>query len=346
MVNSHETHEFEMNVGQKKSFTIAANNNIFDILSNKMYERPIEAIVREVYSNAIDANIANKSKGKLEVTLPTSANPILKITDHGIGMSDEKIMKVYTEYGNSDKGDDNSQIGGFGIGCKTPFAYTDQFTVESCKDGIKSTYIAIKEDGGPSIIKAGSCPCNVSGTSVTIPVKENDFVAFVNAAVKVFFWAQEFPAMDEASIEAFLKVVRHTISGAETLETYLACREKAKTATLMGNFFNESLVAEIGGVMYGIDSNYFSNNFWSGTMIIHIPVGEVSVQASREKLNYDNRTTEKLGKYFDEAIGKAIKEIEDLLADKELSFYERHNFLKNVNVDRLNSWELTHEEVA
>lgn len=341
MVNSYETHNIETNIGQKKSFTIAANSNIFDILSNKLYERPIEAIVREIYSNAIDANIANGSKGKIEVVLPTESNPILKITDHGIGMSDEKVMKVYTEYGNSDKRNDNSQIGGFGIGCKTPFAYTDQFTIESCKDGVRNTYIAIKESNGPSIIKAGSCHCDESGTSVMVPVDKYDFNQFVSAAAKVFFWAQEFPEMDDASLETFLNCTKYDL-GIESLDDFLALREKAKTATMLKKVFNKSLVAEIGGVMYGIDNGYFSNNFFDGTMVIHIPVGEVSVQASREKLNYDNATIEKLKEYYNGSVRKVIKEIEDTLTDKSLSFHDRHVFLRNVNTSTIHSWEMAH----
>lgn len=339
MKSSYEmAHSIETNIGQKMFFTVAANSNIFDILSNKLYEHPIEAIVREVYSNAIDANIANGSKGKISVVLPTKSNPILKITDHGIGMSDEKIMKVYTEYGNSDKCDDNLQIGGFGVGCKTPFAYTDQFTVESCKDGTKNTYIAIKEDDGPSILKVESCSCNENGTSVTIPVDTHDCSSFINAAVKVFFWAQEFPEMDDISTKAFIESISYT-----TFDNYLKCREKAKLATLIeGMPFNGSLVADIGGVAYSLDSSYFQNKFFDGTLIIHIPVGDVSVQASREKLNYDNKTIEKLTEYYDEAVRKAIEEIEATIADKSLSFYERHIFIKKINIEEFNRWEMKH----
>jgi HSP90 family molecular chaperone len=83
-------------VSSTKSFSIANNGNIFDILSNKIYERPIEAIVREVYSNAIDANIAAKSTGGIKVTLPSSGNPVLIIEDNGI-TSTENDKKLAAE---------------------------------------------------------------------------------------------------------------------------------------------------------------------------------------------------------------------------------------------------------
>ena len=41
-------------------------------------------------------------------------------------------------------------LGVLGLGSKSPFAYTDQFTVESFQGGTKRTYTAYKnEDGNP-----------------------------------------------------------------------------------------------------------------------------------------------------------------------------------------------------
>ena len=333
MVNNIEKTNVESNLGKAHSFTIAQNMNILDILSNKMYENPIEAIIREVYSNAIDANIENKSTGKIEVVLPTKENPIFKVTDHGIGMTDAKIQKVYCEYGNSTKDGDNSQIGGFGIGCKTPFAYTDQFNVSSCKNGIRNSYIAYKGDNGYEMVSVSSVKDKDHGTTVEVPVKEDDFNAFIRAANKVFFFAKEFPTFDEASQEAFTDMLFYTgVSYGRNLEEYMANREKAKTSSFMLGSIGNGLIAEIGGVAYGIDGDYVKNNFFSGTILMHIPVGELSVQASREKLNYNKSTVEKLKKYYKETLEKFEKDISDVLNDNSLTYYERHKIAKRITV--------------
>jgi len=339
MVNQVEQSQVENNVGKSQSFSIAQNMNILDILSNKMYEQPIEAIVREVYSNAIDANIEGKTSGKIDVVLPTKQNPVFRVTDHGIGMTDEKVRKVYCEYGNSTKGDDNSQIGGFGIGCKTPFAYTDQFTVTTSKNGKKNSYVAFKGETGYELVPASSSDCDESGTTVEVPVKPEDMEDFITAAVKVFFFAKEFPNMDEISLGAFKSWVRRCLfleNEDEAMKVYMIERVRMQNGSSYFKKlqFGNNLLAEIGGVAYGIDSNVMKNDFFSGTIVIHIPVGEVSVQASREKLNYNKDTIAKLKKYFLESLRKFETEADEVLEDKSLSYIEKHNFCKLINVGR------------
>ena len=338
-------------VSSTKSFSIANNGNIFDILSNKIYERPIEAIVREVYSNAIDANIAAKSTGGIKVTLPSSGNPVLIIEDNGIGMSDEKITEVYTQYGNSDKGNDNSQIGGFGIGCKTPFAYTDQITVVSWQNGTKNSYIAIRNDNGPELIRTASVECepNTSGTIVTVPVMEEDIGEFYRAAVKVFLFAKEFPILND--YDAFLNEAKQYISNLETIEDFLKLREKIANsnlislnentigARLLNVDTNNTVLIEIGGVVYTVSSSTVWNNFYNGYVILHAPVGELSVQASREKLNYDKKTTAKLEEIFNETVKKIIFDVKNMVENKSFSTGDRIKKILEFNIDKLSMLE-------
>ena len=187
--------------GDSQEFTIAANSNIFQTLSSRLYERPIEAIVREISSNAIDANIEAGKTGGINVHLPIDDELEFYVEDFGIGMDKNRVMKVYTQYGNSSKSGTNDLIGGLGLGSKTPFSYTDQFTIESCKDGLKTQYIAFMDETGiPKISEVASEACNVSGTKVSFPVKREDVDKFYDAAVKVFMFSKEMPNLvnDEA----------------------------------------------------------------------------------------------------------------------------------------------------
>lgn len=56
---------------------------------------------------------------------PTSLAQYLEFKDFGIGMSEDTIMTVFTQYGNSTKNDSNDEVGGFGIGSKTAFCYNE-----------------------------------------------------------------------------------------------------------------------------------------------------------------------------------------------------------------------------
>ena len=325
-------------IGSKTGFTIAANANIFDILSNKMYERPIEAIVREIYSNAIDANIKAKKTGGLEVDLPTDQNPILRITDHGVGMDEDMVAEVFTQYGNSTKNADNSQIGGFGIGGKTPFAYTDQFTISSAYNGVETSYAAVREDTGPSLIKISSQDVDYSGTTVTVPVKLSDIDEFLDAAVKVLLFALEFPTISETSQAVFETAVRS--NGWNSLDDYLETRKQIAAGNLTVDLKGlhsriGSVAAVIGGVVYTIDEsrlNGFEDFIEKKTLLLNIPVGALSVQASREKLNYDEGTVKLLNEYFKGAVVKLYQELSATLANKKLTCLEKWRLLTDYSV--------------
>lgn len=325
-------------IGSKTGFTIAANANIFDILSNKMYERPIEAIVREIYSNAIDANIKAKKTGGLEIELPTEQNPILRITDHGIGMDEAMVAEVFTQYGNSTKNADNSQIGGFGIGGKTPFAYTDQFTISSAYNGVETSYAAVREDTGPSLIKINSQAVSYSGTTVTVPVKLSDIDEFVNAAVKVLLFALEFPTISETSQAIFEKAVID--DGWKSLDDYLETRKQIAAGNLSVDLKGlrgpiGRVAAVIGGVVYTIDTsrlNGYEDFIEWKCLLLNIPVGALSVQASREKLNYDEKTVKLLNEYFKDAVVKLYQSLSDALTNKKLTYIEKWRLLNDYSV--------------
>ena len=113
---------------------------IFDILRNKMYSNVVSSICREISCNAKDANTENNlSEKPTKITLvspSSSLNYLGTITDyqiifedHGIGIQPDRMNKIFLNYGASTKRDSNDLIGGLGLGAKTPFAYSDTFTV-------------------------------------------------------------------------------------------------------------------------------------------------------------------------------------------------------------------------
>src|SRR3546814_17913309 len=68
-------------------------------------------------------------------------------------MSHEFMMTSFMAYTDgSTKDQSNDQIGGWGIGSKSPFSYTDQFVLVSVHDGVRSVYSVFKdEDSIPAI---------------------------------------------------------------------------------------------------------------------------------------------------------------------------------------------------
>ena len=137
------SNEVLTNTDASKSFKINASGHAFKILSSGVYEHKIKAVVRELGCNAYDSHVeAGKEDVPFLVHVPNTLEPWYATTDFGVGLSEQQVMNLYTTYFESTKQESNDLIGGLGIGSKSPFAYTDQFTVVSTYDGVCSTFSA------------------------------------------------------------------------------------------------------------------------------------------------------------------------------------------------------------
>ena len=181
--------EFEANTpGGTSAFKIAASSKAFQILSNQLYTDKPRAILRELSTNALDAHIAaGKPEVPFEVQLPNTWNSTLIVKDFGTGMSPAQISELYTTYFGSDKTHTNDLVGGLGLGSKSPFSYTDQFTAVSRYEGTKYTYAAfIGASNTPEITLVSEEPTDEeNGFEVHVPVKESDIRLFSDTARRV-----------------------------------------------------------------------------------------------------------------------------------------------------------------
>lgn len=153
------------------------NSNIgllFEMLRKRLYTKPFEAMVRELASNCLDSYPGGHGTVYITINLEEdilfNKHRYIEFTDHGVGMSPETITNVYCKYLSSTKRDDNSNIGGFGLGAKTPFAVTDEFTVMTTWEGIRYTYLAFIDDTGLGKISLiTSEKSDSAGTTVRVP---------------------------------------------------------------------------------------------------------------------------------------------------------------------------------
>lgn len=187
----------EITIGTKEeqSFGIATDNpQLYEILRNKMYSHPIESICREVASNARDAN---REAGRadapvvIEITSQEETNTrTISFKDFGLGISPDKMSNVFLIYGQSDKTNTNALTGGFGLGAKTPFSYSDQFIVDTTVvvQGVKINYVysaIIDSTGIGKMITISQKETDAStGTKIIIPIKGNDYIDFVRGIEK------------------------------------------------------------------------------------------------------------------------------------------------------------------
>lgn len=324
IANSDNSVDTNNNSTASYDFSIGDVSTIIEILRNRLYSNPIRTLTQEYLSNARDSHREAGSADKpIRVTLPTKLDSVLKIRDFGVGLSKDRVRDVFVNYGISTKRKDNVQTGGFGLGAKSAWAYTDSFTVTSYYNGTCSTYVAhTGKSSNGTFELINECDTNEpNGVEVQIPVKEADISKFVDAVYRTtMFWD-----------------VRPDLKGITDLELPKGYAEpkvkyrKGNTIILANNSYNENLfetryvnekvfvlidkipysIAKFG---YQVDSLRKTLDLVQSDNIVLIEIGNgvVDVAASREEVSTDKKNISKL----EEICKTAITDICDIIRDE------------------------------
>lgn len=179
-----DNREFEQDhvlIGKKGEIGKATVTNdpiLMSMLSTGLYANPLRSMVQEVTFNAWDAHrMGNCLDKPIDIYFNDTTGLIIR--DYGPGIPPgETFTNVYFTYGGSTKRDDDNATGGFGLGSKSPFAYTDTFNVTNHHNGKKHMHIMHRvhndNDGGPGhtpIIEGA--PTTEKGLMVSIPFKNS-----------------------------------------------------------------------------------------------------------------------------------------------------------------------------
>tara|TARA_R110002153_G_scaffold263261_1_gene424465 strand:- start:10161 stop:12365 length:2205 start_codon:yes stop_codon:yes gene_type:complete len=318
-----------------KRYEILTSAGMFDILSSKMYKDKLLAPIRELGSNCADIHRMNGVEELFEIQLPTLLRPEMSFKDYGGGLSDSDVMGYYTTYGYSTKNDadltkDGQEItGGFGLGCKSPMAYTDTFTVESRFNGMMTIYAAhLDNEGMPTIVKISSAPTDEkSGLTVKIPIKDEDIQSCQRKLERnLEFYKIQPVVTGGASFK--VNAVQYHIDKREKGYALRDCNvpydnkkgyKIPNTArVIIGEHavpLNLDLVLD-GGATYQDNRKYKSIDFF-------VPMGSVELAVSREELSYDAKSVQFLRGYLKKIEGYILDDcIVDLKAMK--NGYERN----------------------
>lgn len=273
-----------------KTFGMQQSRKAFSILSDLYSDKPL-AIVRELGCNAYDSHTqAGKQDVPFLIHLPNSLEPWITIQDFGTGISHENIYDIYAVYFSSTKTNTNSQIGCLGLGSKSPFCYTDNFTITSIHNGEKRVYNAyFNEEHLPTIAMMGGVTKTTesNGVAIQIPVKSQDFQLFKNAVQRAFKFFDVKPDIVGDTIEWF---DGNVMFSGNDWKSY-------------SNFNYGESYAIMGGVTYPIDRQKLTeknSNFISKTgLVIWFNVGELDFTPSREQLSYCDQTVNNLNHKLD-----------------------------------------------
>jgi hypothetical protein len=254
--------------------------------------------IRELSTNAWDA-----SRGNFEVQLPTTINPTFRVRDYGPGMSAEQMVEVYARLYASTKRGSNDEVGGWGLGSKSPFAYligdngAGSYTVSSYHGGMMRTYVLSLSAGGSPVMRLlAEAPSDApSGLEVSFPVRRDDISAF-NQRARTILWSFEPRPKVTPALSWEEPVI--TASG----DNWTKYR---RGVPFIGPH------VRMGCVMYPFDLRQIETSGFldqSDDVLFEAPIGSLKVTLSREELAYDDRTKETLQ--------TLVKEYEDSFIDQ------------------------------
>ena len=285
IISNAPAHEAVLsNVGEIGEFRIRNSAKAFNILSSGLYANKIRAIIRELSCNAVDSHTAaGKQETPFDVHLPNTIDPTFSIRDYGTGLTHEQVQSIYTTYFESTKTESNAFIGALGLGSKSPFSYTDNFTVTAIKDGKRNVYSAfINGEGVPSIVLMHSeDSTDPNGVEVKFAVdSRHDYYKFEEEARYVYTYFKLRPVVSGGDGEFKFRDVEYKDKNIVPGVHYTSGRG---SRAVMGNIAypidlpNSEALGELGALLNcGLE--------------MHFDIGELDFQASREGLSYIPQT--------------------------------------------------------
>lgn len=316
--NASDIEEVEMR------FSEAALPHLTRMFVN-LYNNPEEAVYREILFNAIDARNKAKSEENILVYLPTIETPVLTITDSGVGMSLEDL-KRNSQFGGTDKNNENESVGGFGLGFKSPLAITAQFTVESIKNGERTVATISNSDDG-------ICRMSVllhedtelpNSTTVSIPVKDHSVIRKIAQNYSVYV-PDVITYINKEDYPYFTQQTHYTKS-MKIFEGFY------KTDRPWNSSYNMTIV--MGGVPYKVEYSDLRFHIpalgedFGFSSILEVPIGSITLSPNREGIQFNKKTKETIKNIFVERLEDFI-EVETKKIESKGSFSEAYTAFSN-----------------
>jgi hypothetical protein len=318
------------NVAEIGEFRIRNSAKAFSILSSGLYANKIRAIIRELSCNAVDSHAAaGKRDTPFDVHLPNTLEPHFAIRDYGTGLSHQQVTQIYTTYFESTKTASNEFIGALGLGSKSPFSYTDNFTVTAIQNGVKGIYSAfINGEGVPSIALMMQEPTDEpAGVEVKFSVNDRyDFDKFRQEARQVYTHFALRPVI--AGNQEFY-FVDYEYESKDIVPGVHSIKGGRHSIAIMGNIAYPIEVPNADGSI-----PLELKQMLACGLEMHFGIGELDFQASREGLSYIPSTVAAIKAKL-EQVNAALTVVIAKEADAIENLWDRAVFLHRKKEHRL-----------
>lgn len=274
---------------------------VFDIISRQLYSNPIGSIVREITSNCFDSHKEAGINDPVIIRKSYDAEEdswYIEFQDFGVGLSPERIESVYMNYFSSTKRDNNEQIGGFGLGSKTPLAYSDLFYIITRFDGIEYSYVFHKGEEKPTLdILSEVETIERNGTIIKIPIKNDSSTFYGNDSHK-------FEAELKNQLLYFDNVYFENWNVNNDYKIYEAKHFKFRSDI---DTKEKKIHICMGKVTYPLNFDKVSLSSHMLPIAIKFEIGEIPVTPSREEIRYNDQTISLINERAKLAIDEVIE---------------------------------------
>jgi len=310
MILNNYTNEVETTEELDQSIDFSIDQESLGVLfkgfSDTLYSNKIGSIVREIASNCFD------SHQEANVDVPVTIQIVepeydgtggkIVFTDYGMGLSPDRIKNIYSKYFSSTKRGDNGQIGGFGIGAKSPLSYTETFFVDTVFDKILYKYIIHRGTTVPKIELLHKEPIEKgNGTSVIIPLVNRGDEQLFRRELKAQL--QFFDNIDYVNCD-----ISNDYRIFQGEHFIVRVGEEDKQVKKSNNDYASIC---LGKVKYPIDFSVCGmySSDWYTKIAIKMEIGDLPVTMNREMIEYTPKAIEKIKN----KIAAAQEEIQELV---------------------------------
>lgn len=306
MITDTKHSPVQTNVNNQQEMAINITPAAFNALLEKLYNDPLPSTIRELTTNAIEAQMLSKTNKKILFQIPSSLDPNMIIRDFGIGLDDTEINKYLNCLFSTTKSGDNEFPGGYGMGAKSPLALVDSFNLTSYKNGIAYHCIWFKKNGTLPVltILSQEKTKEENGLKINIPLASKfktdfrtTFIKAVRQQLMLFSDRIDFVK----ALETNPVNINQEIFPPEELPMFKGVLGTDKVALLKNqntgySYAGNTHYVSVGDVIYPVPSSIYStyrddlpswrlgSSSSSLTMIVDVPIGALDIAPNRESI--------------------------------------------------------------
>lgn len=311
---------------EQQEMKIKIDPKAFSMMIDGLYQDKFGAVVQELSSNAYDAHIeAGKAEIPFTITLPTEFGGKFIISDQGNGLTKAQLIKFFGTLFETNKDKSNKFLGAYGLGCKSPFAVVDEFSVASVRNGIKTLVVFAREIGDtPTFFVLSETKTDEpNGTTITI---DNDSVYDWEAAIRKKL--QFFP-------------VKPNIIGGSGKELFLDSTQIADITILPYRRSDAKAFIAMGPVIYPLPTELSGEILKTNNAVVYsCNIGDIKVPPDRERIYTTDQNLSFLRKLIKTQNDSYRKELNRVILDKYDGTFDSYTKLKTLCLDLPGAYDI------